>query len=51
MLNLFDTRTMIVPLTPRRTEFVCPKCEENINYYPPDMVGYCDCGYCTEEGD
>jgi hypothetical protein len=34
----------------RRTIYVCPICQEAINYYPPDVVGYCDCGYCTEEG-
>lgn len=26
----------------------CPICGEEINYYPPDSIGYCSCGYCTE---
>ena len=51
MMSIYNSKTRIAPPIPRRTEFICPKCEETINYYPPDMVGVCDCGYNTEEAD
>lgn len=29
----------------------CPVCGESINFYPPDGVGLCSCGYNTESAE
>lgn len=50
MFDLNDAMFMVgARVAINAMDFNCPVCDEPINYCPPDCIGFCSCGYNTEQ--